>query len=137
LQLYDQRALTDILVRANGRRGAGVLRLALEKLGGHPALTRSELERRFLELVRKAGLPLPIVNGVVCGYEVDFHWTSQRLIVETDGRSVHGTPIAFERDRRRDLDLEVAGWHVLRLTWHQVVQSPSQAVRLLRRRLRS
>ena len=32
--------------------------------------TRSELERRFLELVRDAGLPSPLVNHHVAGLEV-------------------------------------------------------------------
>ena len=41
-----------------------------------PPFTRSELERLFLELLRKANLPLPVVNGLVLTYEVDFHWPS-------------------------------------------------------------
>jgi very-short-patch-repair endonuclease len=78
---------------------------------------------------------MPIVNGWVEGYEVDFLWPDRRLNVETDGRSVHGTPIAFERDHRRDLDLELAGWHVLRFTWRQVVESPGRVAATLHRRL--
>jgi very-short-patch-repair endonuclease len=137
LQLYDDTALLAVLERAGGRRGAAALRSLIEDLPDEPVRARSELERRFLDLVRAAGLPAPIVNALVCGYEVDFHWPRQRLIVETDGRSVHGTPIAFDRDRRRDLDLELTGWHVLRLSWRQVVESPEHVTAALRRRLRS
>lgn len=137
LRLYDHRAIEAVLARANGRGGAAALRRRVQDLADEPAPTRSELERRFLELVRCAGLPLPVVNGLVCGYEVDFHWPRQRLVVETDGRWVHGTQVAFERDRRRDLDLELAGWRVLRLTWRQVVESPGDVTAALHCRLRT
>jgi very-short-patch-repair endonuclease len=135
LHLFDHRALAAVLSRSSGRRGAVTLRRLMQRISDEPALTRSELERRFLEVVRRASLPMPIVNGWVEGYEVDFHWPDRRLIVETDGRSVHGTPIAFERDRHRDLDLELAGWRVLRLTWRQVIGWPDQIDGVLRRRL--
>ena len=51
------------------------------------------------------------------GHEVDFVWRRQRLIVETDGWQAHGTRGAFERDRRRDAELLVAGWRVLRISY--------------------
>jgi very-short-patch-repair endonuclease len=135
LGLFDHREIDAVLDRASGRRGAATLRHLMQRLSDETVPTRSELERRFLEVVRDAGLPSPIVNVTVCGYEVDFHWPPHRLVVETDGRSVHDTPVAFERDRRRDLDLELAGWHVIRLTWRQVAESPNEVVSLLRRRL--
>ena len=50
-----------------------------------PALTRSEAERRFLELIRAAHLPEPEVNVRVGRWEVDFLWRDLRLIVEFDG----------------------------------------------------
>jgi len=121
LNRFDRRALDAALACASGRRGTGRLRRLLAELADGPDLTRSELERRFLELISEAGLPRPVVNGFVAGHEVDFHWPAQRLVVETDGRAAHGHALAFERDRRRDLDLELAGWHVVRVTWRQVV----------------
>ena len=56
-------------------------------------------------------------------------------MVETDGGAFHDDPVAFRRDRRRDLDLELAGWHVLRFGWHDVVNDTDRVVALLRRRL--
>ena len=96
LRIYDRNALDAVL--AGGREGSRALRARLAKLQTEPQRFRSELERRFFELVRDAGLPLPIVNGLVEGHEVDFHWPAQRFIVETDGRATHDTPIAAERD---------------------------------------
>lgn len=135
LGLLDMRALDVTLARANGRRGTGVLRRLLEEIGPEPPSTDSELERRFLELVRGARLPLPVVNGLVAGHRVDFCWPASRLVVETDGRAYHAHALAFHHDRRRDLDLESAGWHVLRVTWAQVVKEPRRLTRLLRSRL--
>jgi very-short-patch-repair endonuclease len=45
------------------------------------------------------------------------------------------TPLAFERDRRRDLDLELAGWHVVRAGWRQVVEEPHRLIAMLHTRL--
>ena len=47
--------------------------------------TRSELERMFLALCRRYGLPTPEVNVRVGPYLVDFLFREQRLAVETDG----------------------------------------------------
>ena len=135
LRIFDGVALDAALARSRGRRGIGALRRLLAELEDEPAPTRTELERRFLELVRGAGLPTPVVNAHLAGYEVDFHWPRQRLVVETDGRATHATPYAFERDRRRDLDLSLAGWQVLRVGWRQVVEQPGRVAAALRARL--
>jgi very-short-patch-repair endonuclease len=121
LGLYDHAALTEILDRSNGRRGAQALRTALAQ---PPALTRSELEAQFLTLCADRGLPQPSLNAAVCGYEVDFLWRQANLIVETDGYAYHRTRQAFERDRRRDGELKRAGYEVLRVTYWQVKREP-------------
>jgi very-short-patch-repair endonuclease len=135
LRLYDHRAMMAALERANGRRGSGVLRRSIANLTAEPPNTRSELERRIFELTRDSGLPRPLVNIRVAGYEVDFCWPQQRVVVEADGRRTHDTPQAFERDRQRDLDLELAGFHVIRITWRQLIDRPEQIVATLRTRL--
>ena len=137
LRVFDLRAMEAVLDRAHGRRGTGTLRRLLAEIADEPPFTNSELERRFLELLRQAGLPLPVLNGLIAGYEVDFHWPAHRLVVETDGRATHGHAMAFQSDRRRDLELELAGWHVLRITWRQVVHEPERVAALLRSRLAS
>jgi very-short-patch-repair endonuclease len=135
LQLFDLGALKHALAGANGRRGTGTLRRLVGDLDDDPPFTRTELERRFLDLVREAGLPRPVVNAVVAGHEVDFHWPKERVVMETDGRGTHDTRIAFERDHRRDLDLELAGWHVIRISWRQLLEQPKRVTATLRARL--
>jgi very-short-patch-repair endonuclease len=127
--------LAAALERANGRRGTGTLRRLLADLADEPRFVRSELERRFIALVRRACLPPPVVNGFVAGHEVDFHWSAQRLVVETDGAATHANALAFERDRRRALDLELAGWHVVRISWRQVIDEPHRVTAMLDSRL--
>jgi len=134
-RLFDARAVAAALARSRGRPGTGRLRALLAELAHEPPPKRTELERRFLRLVRDAALPIPIVRERIGIYEVDFQWPSHRLVVETDGRKTHGTDRAFEEDRRRDLYLRLAGWDVMRLTWRQVTADPERVVAALRRRL--
>ncbi len=124
-RLFDLTAIEAVLERNPGRRGVRRLQAILDEIV-EPQLTRSELEERFLELCRRAGLPRPQVNVTVTvggeRFEVDFAWPSNRLIVEVDGRRFHATGSAFERDRRRDQLLAVGGWRVIRGTWLQVTR---------------
>jgi very-short-patch-repair endonuclease len=83
-------------------------------------LTDSELERRFLRLVRRARLPAPLTQQRVNGFRVDFYWPELRLIVETDGLRYHRTASQQAKDRRRDQQLVAAGFTVLRFTHAQV-----------------
>ncbi|MEA2332732.1 MAG: hypothetical protein QOH58_2870 [Thermoleophilaceae bacterium] len=119
LRLADPIPLAALVERHRGRRGLAALRSALEK-GVRPTVTRSELERRFLTFAERAGLPRPNANAwlELAGewIQVDCAWPEQRLIVELDSRSYHGTAAAFERDRRRDRRLLAAGWRVARVT---------------------
>jgi very-short-patch-repair endonuclease len=134
-KLIGRTRMQDALDRAKGRAGTGQLKRLLGGLLPELPFTRSELERRFLKLVASANLPMPIVNRHREGHRVDFHWPASKLIVETDGGGIHDSPYAFEEDRRRDLDLELAGWHVIRLTWSQVAEQPERVLALLRRRI--
>ncbi len=89
--------------------------------------TRSELEARFLKLIRRHRLPQPEVNVRVDRYVVDFLWRAEHLIAEVDGWGSHGGRAAFEADRSRDNRLRVLGFKVVRFTWHQVTR-PSDEV---------
>ncbi|HEU4657997.1 MAG TPA: type IV toxin-antitoxin system AbiEi family antitoxin domain-containing protein [Capillimicrobium sp.] len=121
LELYDRAALDATMDRAYGRHALRPLRACLDELDPTAARTKSELERLALPAIVAAGLPKPEVNVEVEGYEVDLVWRDARLAVELDSRTWHALPTAFERDRRRDADLQAAGWRVLRFTWRQLV----------------
>ncbi len=91
--------------------------------------TRSELERRFLGVCRRHQLPPPQVNARLGRFVVDFLWPDQHLIVETDGYRFHRGRQAFEDDRARDLDLQLRGFTVFRITYRQLTQDPAGVAR--------
>lgn len=111
----DLTALQRAVDRHPARRGTAALRAILTDYTP-AALTRSEFERQFLETVREAGLPAPLVNHVIAGQEVDVFWPQWRLAVELDSRAYHSDPQAFERDPVRDVRLLRARCRVLRVT---------------------
>jgi hypothetical protein len=88
-------------------------------------LTRSTLERLFLPIAARAGLPKPLTCVYVNGYEVDFYWPDLELVVETDGGSTHRTPGQQTRDSRRDNAHEVTRIRHLRFTHGQIRYEPA------------
>lgn len=144
LRLLDLDLLDAAIGRAKGRRGIAALRAILggwsEDDGATPDV-RSVFEARVLRLLVGRGLPRPVCNETVhLGEEsivVDFLWREERLIVETDGRRTHATPVAFQRDRRRDQALVGAGYRVTRVTWAQIQQDPGAVMAGIGRALRA
>lgn len=124
--LLDAARLTA-LASAPGRRGRKTL---LELLAAYrpPPETRSKLQDLFIDLVDDAGLPRPAVDVVVEGCEVDCLWPAERVIVELDSWGFHGDRDAFERDRHRDVRLQLAGYAVLRFTWERVTTDPEGVI---------
>src|SRR5207244_8105368 len=94
-------------------------------------LTDSELERRFLRIVRRAGLPPPLTQFHVNGFRVNFFWPDIGLVVETDGLRYHRTPAQQARDRVRDQTHAAAGLTTLRFTHAQVRFEPDRVRRTL------
>jgi Protein of unknown function (DUF559) len=131
LRLLDHQALNAAVQRAHGRRRLSSLKLALaHHTPGQ--IVREELEHRFLELVRAAGLPPPETNVKItaCGrtYEIDCLWREQRVAVELDGRAAHARTAAFEPDRRKDAALNAVGLRPLRFTWLRVTREPGDVI---------
>lgn len=96
-----------------------------------PASLRHELERRFLPVALRAGLPLPLTQEHVNGFRVDFYWPELRLVVETDGLRYHRTPGQQARDRLRDQVHTAAGLTPLRFTHAQIRHDPERVRRTL------
>lgn len=111
--------LAALVRRSKGRRGVRALRRVLAA-HADPAFIRSEAEERFLSLIREAKLPDPRVNVNVHGYEVDFYWPEQRLIVEVDGYEFHSSRSSFEKDRGRATHFAARGIQVVPITWRQI-----------------
>lgn len=129
----DALSLPGLVDRYPGRRGVATVRSIMAETGGEGRRTRSPLEVRFLNLLERHGVSLPATNAHVfidgVFYEVDCLWRERRLIVELDGRAVHGTATSFESDRARDRALAVAGYMVIRVTDRQL---RNESLRVLR-----
>jgi predicted transcriptional regulator of viral defense system/very-short-patch-repair endonuclease len=135
LKLFDLREMEDLLGRTKGHKGQAKVRAALELYDGRPVFTRSGLERRFLEVVREAGLPEPSMNHFVAGYEVDAYWEAERFGVELDVYETHGSRLSFEEDRERDDDFLHAGIETTRVTGRRLDREPGAVVESVRRHL--
>lgn len=116
--LTDPEALRAALDEYPWRPGVAALRNVMDRRTF--TLTESQLERAFLPIVRKAGLPLPETGRQLNGFEVDFYWPALALVVETDGLRYHRTPAQQSRDRMRDQAHVAAGLTALRFTHAQV-----------------
>jgi hypothetical protein len=135
LRRFDLVALQEILTRTGHHPGAGKLRRALAIYREDPAFVRSKLERRFLDLVKKAGLPAPSMNLNVAGYELDAYWEPEQFAVELDVYETHGSHAAFERDRLRQEDLKLKGVEMIRITGPRLDREPRATVERVRAHL--
>jgi very-short-patch-repair endonuclease len=108
--------------------GAGQMRRVLSEIQSEHELLDSDLEARLLRAIIDAGLPAPIPQFQVAigaaRYRLDFAYPTERLAIEGDGFAFHAGREQFENDRRRQNDLVLAGWRILRFTWRQVCGEP-------------
>jgi very-short-patch-repair endonuclease len=130
LNLVDPDQLRRALAGERGSTGGPALRELLDSRTF--ALTDSELERRFLRLVRRANLAKPLTRALIGGHRPDFYWPNLGLVVETDGLRYHRTPTQQTKDRQRDQVYVMAGLTPLRFTHAQVVHEADRVVNTLR-----
>jgi very-short-patch-repair endonuclease len=106
-------------------------------MGWTTETTRSDLERKFLALLRAHDLPLPDVNARIGPYAVDFLWRDRRLVVELDSYAYHSDRATFTTDRARDRYLHARGIRTARVSDDELDQSPAAVATSLQALLRS
>lgn len=131
LRLFDLNPLVDVLARYPFHPGAEKLRTKLAVFQTDLAVTRSNLEKRFLAHVRRTALEVPATNFVVAGFELDAYWERERFAVELDVYETHGTHMAFERDRIRGEELLAIGIEMVRITGPRLEREPEEVMRRL------
>jgi very-short-patch-repair endonuclease len=130
LDLVDPETLRLVLDGHGGEPGVRVLRTMLDR---HTfRLSDSDLEILFRPLARAAAFPLPLSKHRVLGYEADFWFPDQGLIVETDGLRYHRTPAQQARAVKRDQTHQAGGLRVLRFTHWQIAYEPNEVTAILR-----
>jgi very-short-patch-repair endonuclease len=110
-----------VLARRPNAPGAGKVRRVMR---GDVHVTLSKLERRFVQLLIEACLPLPITNKPAGGRRVDCRWPEHRLTVELDSYTYHHSRHAWEQDRRREREAYARGDHFRRYTYDDVMNDP-------------
>jgi very-short-patch-repair endonuclease len=130
--IYIGRELDELLDRTPNRKGGRTLRRAIAEIRGPAPWLQSTLEEAFHELVRGSDIPDYEANVFVEGELVDALWREERVIVELDGFAFHKTRAQFEKDRRRDAKLQVAGYRVLRITQQRLQNEPEAVLAELR-----
>jgi very-short-patch-repair endonuclease len=122
LQRYtDLGALWAAHLRNKGRHGSPAARRLLQAADDG---ARSAAERLLIQLFRNAGITGWKANKCVAGYEVDFVFDDLRLAIEVDGFAFHTDAETFQRDRKKQNAIALAGYQVLRFTWLDLTEYP-------------
>jgi hypothetical protein len=137
LQLSSPEVLSRRLegLRGSGRWGCRLVEEMIVDSGGH-----TYLERRFLELVREAGLPTPRKQVVFRAdgqhvARVDFFFEAFNVVVEVSGQKGHASPAERARDAQRRNELQDLGVRVFEYTFDDVTKRSQMVRRTLRARL--
>lgn len=124
-RLTTEEEVRSLLTRSHGHHGAGIVARLVDT---GPAFDRSLAERLLLELVRRSGLPEPLMNVRAGGFEVDALWVDLDVVVEFDSLTFHGDVLAFRRDRRKSRRLQAAGYDVVPVVWSDLQDAPEVVV---------
>jgi very-short-patch-repair endonuclease len=118
-------SLDELVAVAGSTRsmGAGALRNVLSRRPAGAPPTESNAETLFVFIVRVAALPDPhrqfLLRYRGHSYRLDFAWPRLRLAVEIDGAVAHG-PGRLTADLRRQNEIVLDGWLILRFSWAMV-----------------
>jgi hypothetical protein len=123
-----------------GRPGTALIRRLLVDMGPGYVPTESGLEELFFEVTAAYGLEPPekqvrLGDDETFTGRVDFVYREARLIIEVDSE-LHDGPDDRDNDRWRDNELNAAGWHVVRVRYHDLIRQPARVARLIRTALR-
>jgi very-short-patch-repair endonuclease len=122
-------------LRGPGRWGVRLLDELFVDSGGH-----SMLERRFLALMRQAGLQRPRTQVIHrrdgrTFARVDFLFDSHGVVVEVSGRRGHASDAERAKDAQRRNELQDEGRRVYEYTWEHVTKRPDYIVSTMQARL--
>jgi very-short-patch-repair endonuclease len=133
--LTAERRIWECITKEGGKGVPGSARLRkvmLERPDGLPA--KSVLEIEVGHLLRGADLRnfvrnYPVLDGK---YKIDDAFVAEKVAIEADSRRWHRTKSQRERDRRRQAELEAAGWHFERVTFGDVHLDPVGTIKRIR-----
>lgn len=115
-------------LEALGRKGRHGVRALDVLLADGRRRGQTAFERRLFQLLRQAGLPLPVPQYEVTKPDghpayLDFAYPDHWLAIEADSFRHHSGRADWARDRIRNRALTAMGWRILPATWEDL--SPS------------
>lgn len=128
------RAIEAAHRRNLGRTGSRRAAVMLEALSSG---ARSGAERRFVAMLRRAGIGGWKANFRVPGAVIDVAFPTLMIAIEIDGFAYHSDTRSFVHDRRRQNMLVGAGWTVLRFTWQDLIDDEAAVLDRVRAAIRS
>ncbi|AQA02454.1 hypothetical protein BVC93_08400 [Mycobacterium sp. MS1601] len=116
-------------LRNKGRHGSPRARIYLQAAGDN---TRSKAERLFVRLLTQHHIAGWVANHPAGGYVIDFAFITSKVAVEIDGLAHHSDAVTFGKDRKRQNELILMGWRVLRFTWWDLTERPDTVLSQLK-----
>lgn len=134
LRHVELQELWTAHLRNKGRHGSPRARLLLQAAADG---TRSAAERLLARLMNAAGIKGWLADYPIAGYKADFAFTGPKVAIEVDGLAFHSDSDAFNRDRKKQNAIMLAGWKVLRFTWLDLTEYPERVIAEIRQALRA
>ncbi|MFP4148546.1 MAG: endonuclease domain-containing protein [Nitriliruptoraceae bacterium] len=130
--------LETVLAQNPSARGRRNLRAARAALGAEAGRIRSEIEVVAARELIAAGLPRPELGFPVLDASgrliavLDLAYPDHRVAIEIDGFNWHRSPAQKLADERRQNQLVLAAWTVLRFSASEVRHHPRNLVEVVR-----
>lgn len=122
-KLVNMDTMSEVTLRLFHRRrpGSREIRSALLARSDWTSALQSDLEVRVLAAIRRAGLPMPVVQYELSfedGHIVrfDFAWPHIRVALEVDHSFWHVGSEESRKDKQRDRKVATLSWQTLRIT---------------------
>lgn len=128
LDLSAFAAFAQALCR-RGKAGCAAVTNVIQDRLRSGAPTATALERLGLEVLRAQGVPEPVLEYPAPWADderIDAAYPPQLIGIEWDSKTWHSARERFENDRRRDRLAALAGWTVLRYTWADLTERPTE-----------
>jgi very-short-patch-repair endonuclease len=136
---YDSTLATFNRLARRGVRGVKAMRIALERWNPESRATESEMETRLVQVMRRHGLPPPVLqfevtdrNGLFVA-RVDAALPQWRITVDYDSKQEHSDEFQIARDARRRDEIMGAGYWPLTARHQDLVKGGADLVERIRR----
>lgn len=122
-------------IARRGKRGTANIRQVLSLRGDTRGIDPTILERRGRLVLADHALPTPVAQFRIPwdpARRFDDAYPDHRVAIEWDSRAWHTQREAMTSDRRRDREAAENGWVVLRFTWDDLINGPTDIATTVR-----